>query len=142
MRTRFDIFPGQGVVEIAFGSSPVAVRAAVGSEYELFRRSPDEAFPSDYFRALGTFAYYDPPGRLAALEFGRPSAPHLNGTDLLAIPFSDARQILRSLDPAAVEDRTSIISKKVGAGLYAPTAKEDASQPCESVIVFSDGYYD
>jgi hypothetical protein len=88
------------------------------------------------------FAYYDKHGRLEAVEFAPPANPMLDGVELLRISHETVMSTLRAKDPVLEQDRDGALSHAVGIGLYAPTAEDDPTKPCESIIAFRPGYYD
>jgi hypothetical protein len=137
----YRIVPLQGVDELKFGNSVDDVRSRLGSEFKSFKRSQDMAIPCDCFKKLGVIIYYKSTGELEALEFTPVANPIFDGVELLKIPFAEARALLRARDPALEEDAEGAVSHAVGIGLYAPAAEADPTAPCESVIVFSEGYY-
>jgi hypothetical protein len=138
----FEINPTRGVNQVEFGASPDAVRKSIGSPAKpSASRAKSPAFPADYFADEGLFAYYSAQGVLEALEFARPAEPVFHGANFLGMPFSQARDMLRSIDPDIEEDADSVTSHRCGVGVWAPLAKDEPAAPCESVIAFCEGYY-
>ena len=71
-----------------------------------------------------------------------PAAPTLDGIDLLAISFPQAKQLLRLKGGPITEGFEDAQSDSLGIGLWAPKSTEDPSARCETVIIFRRGYYD
>jgi hypothetical protein len=85
---KFEIVPPQGVRGIKFGSSIEKIRRQFGPGFQPFKRSLDNAVPSDYYPNLGLFAYYKKSGELEAVEFERPIHVMFDGMDLLKVSFN------------------------------------------------------
>jgi hypothetical protein len=138
----FEIKPFIGAGTIEFGMSPSEVKSQIPATSVLFKRTAEDEFPSDYFKTEGVFAYYDKHGKLDAIEFATPSNPLLDGLALLQVSCDLVKSTLRAKDPALEEDAAGATSNAVGVGLYAPSAAERPTEPCEAIIVFRKGYYD
>jgi len=138
----YDIKPFKGIGNIKFGATPTEVRKILGEEFKSFKRSPTAAFPCDYFPHVGVFAYYTAAGTLEAIEFASPAVPLLDGVNLLSIGLDAAKSLLRGKGGELEEDAGTLIAKSIGISLYAPNIKENPNTPCESILVFADGYYD
>lgn len=138
---RHTIKPLKGIDSIEFGMTPEQVRGLLGAEFKSFKRTPTAGFPSDYFPALGVFAYYDQSGALEAIELASPATPLLDGVNLLGIGFDDLKTTLRARDAELEVESDGAIAHAHGVGVYAPNAKHDPKANCESVIVFRIGYY-
>ncbi|WP_068953376.1 hypothetical protein [Pararhizobium polonicum] len=95
----FEIHSHQGVGEIRFGMTRSEVHAALGVEFESFKRSSQDAHPSDHFIGLGCFVYYGDSGRVDAVEFLEPAEPTLNGVNLLSFGFTDLIRQITKIDP-------------------------------------------
>lgn len=139
---KFEIVPPQGVRGIKFGSSIEKIRRQFGPGFQPFKRSLDNAVPSDYYPNLGLFAYYKKSGELEAVEFERPIHVMFDGMDLLKVSFNTVRTHLRSRDKELEEDYDSVTSYALGIGVWAPEKQEHPLKRCERVIVFPKGYYD
>jgi hypothetical protein len=137
----FEINPLKGVGALEFGMSSAQVRGVLNVEFESFKRSPAAAFPCDHFPNLGIFGYYTEEGRLEALEFALPARILLDGRNLLSVGFDAATSLLEAKDEKLERDVDMVIAHAVGVSLYAPLAKENPGSPCESVLVFAEGYY-
>jgi hypothetical protein len=87
------------------------------------------------------FFYYDSDGRLDAAEFTRPSRPIVKNRDLLGLAYGEAVAFLVSLDTQVEKQADGAIAYQLGVSIYAPLAKDDASAPVETVLVFRPGYY-
>jgi hypothetical protein len=131
---RFDLHPRRGAGDLQFGMSQAEVRGIVKQPFEFFRRGGVE--PTDVFESAGLFAIYDDQDRLEALEFATPAAPTLDGIDLLAVPFTRAKQLLRLRGGPIEEDGEGAQSDRLGIGLWAPNFDEDPSARCEAVSIF------
>ena len=130
-----------GAGSINFGMSPSEVRALLGGNFKSFKKTSNAEYPCDYYESLGIFVYYKLPGIVEALEFAEPADPVFNGRSLLKLSFEDLKSMLLDMDKNLEIESDSLISYKLGIGVYAPDADEDASLPVESVIAFEDGYY-
>jgi hypothetical protein len=67
----------------------------------------------------------------------------LGGVCLLSVGGAEAWEILRRLDPQAIEDdNNSLISTKLCVSIFAPHIEEDATEPATNVMVFRPDYMD
>lgn len=139
---KFEITSNVGVGPVSFGMPPAAVRNALGVPFESFKRTPQSAYPLDSFPSLNLFVYYTAEGKVEAVEFGAPAIPLLNGENLLEMGFSDVVSFVSKRDANVVVEDDGFTSKLLGVGGYAPFAADSPSEPPESIIVFSKGYYD
>ncbi|HWU00037.1 MAG TPA: hypothetical protein VN229_20535 [Terriglobales bacterium] len=139
---KFDILPLKGIGEVEFGMHCDVARRLMRGEFRSFKRTPEAAFPSDYFRLEGVFFYYDSDGCLEAIEFASPAKVMVRGSSLLGMPFNEALEILTSLDGKVEKEIDGAVAHQLGVTIYAPLAKEDAAAPVESVLAFKSGYYD
>jgi len=135
------ISPLKGVGQIDFGMSPKEVRSNIGSDPKSFKRTPQSAFPCDYFASEGAFFYYDSDGRLEAVEFAPPARPTIDNLSIIGLGFSEAVAMLSRLDTHVEREVDGAIAHQLGISIYAPLAKDDPSAPVESVIAFRPGYY-
>lgn len=138
----FEIHSHQGAGPVRFGMTATEVRAALGVEYETFKRSPEDAHPTDYFNALGCFVYCNAGGQSIALEFAEPARPMFNGLDLLNMGFADLLKRIGEIDPEASVEVDGFTSFHLGIGAWAPAADEEPDEPAEAIIAFVPGYYD
>ena len=136
------IHPLRGVDQIEFGMTPQQTRSRMKGDFELFKRTPQVSFPSDYFPEEHAFFYYDVSGLLQAIEFAPPAQPTIGGLDLFGLTFGQAVTKLRLLDNSLEEDADGAIARRLGVSIWAPLAKDDRNAPVESVLVFRKGYYD
>lgn len=139
---KFEILSHEGVGQIRFGMPPSAVRAALGEEFESFKRTPQSVYPCDYFPKLQCFVYYNMDGKAEAVEFAEPAKPTLNGVNLLNLSFSKLVQQLRKIDPEVLVESDGLTSIQLGIGAYAPSTESEPESPPESIIVFTRGYYE
>jgi|CXWL01.1.fsa_nt_gi hypothetical protein len=137
----FSIIPLKGVGNVEFGMSPDEVRRRVGSSFRSFKRSPQAAFPCDYFDQLGMFCYYDSEGELEAVEMSSPAAPTINGIDLLKLDFETAARSLAGFGKQIKRENDGVIAYEAGVSIYAPLAKDNPTASVESVLAFRAGYY-
>lgn len=138
----FDIRANNGVGPIRFGMTPMEVRSILGPKFVSFMRTPDSVHPCDHFTDIQCFVYYDLDGRVEAVEFAEPSAPTLNGVNLLNLGFADLIMHISSMDPDVSVDSDGFTSQNLGVGGWAPSGEEEPNAPPESIIVFGRGYYD
>ena len=138
----FHISPLKGIGQIKFGMSPGEVRNQVGSEPKSFKRTPQAAFPCDYFESEGVYFYYDGNGLLEAAEFAQPAQPTVENLSLLGVGFGEAVAALSRLDTQVETEADGAIAYQLGVSIYAALAKDDTSAPVESVMAFRPGYYD
>lgn len=138
----FNIAPLRGVGNIEFNSPREEVRRLVNAPLQSFKRSFDDPFPCDYYRAMGAFFYYDVEDRLEAIEFAAPARPTVGGLELLGLGFDEACASLRTLDSDVRQEIDGAIAPHLGVSVYAPLAKDDPAAPVESVLAFRPGYYD
>lgn len=137
----YAIDPFRGVGDIEFGMRPEAVRARVSGEFQSFKRSPQAAFPCDYFPSEGAFFYYDASGHLEAIEFAAPAKPTVAGVELINLSFEQAVARLTALDKNIEAETDGAIAYQLGVSIYAPLAKDNGGAPVESVLAFRKGYY-
>jgi hypothetical protein len=138
---KFDIRSYEGVGPIRFGMTPSKVRAALGMEFENFRRGGPETYPCDYYKGLQCFVYYDDKhGLVDAVEFAEPAQPTLNGLNLLGLPFADMITRIRELDADVAVENDGFTSLHLGVGGYAPN-QDEPELPSETIIVFVRDYY-
>jgi hypothetical protein len=139
---KYEIIPNKGMNGILFGMDAQKVRTSMGTGFESFKRTPDAAFPCDYFADVGIFANYDKAGHLEAIELASPAAPALYEINLLRMRFDEALKYLKSKDPQLDQEADGAISLALGISLYAPHSAQDPNMPAESVLLFAAGYYD
>ncbi|WP_423681470.1 hypothetical protein [Undibacterium sp. WLHG33] len=137
----FVIKPLQGVDTLHFGMQVEEVRRVLGENFKSFKRTPNSAFPCDYFADIQVFAYYKFPGVLEALEFAEPANPLFGGKRLIGVSADEVKKILEAVDQSLEVDSAGMIAHQLGVGVYAPGWDEDTAQKVESVIVFEEGYY-
>lgn len=138
----FIIRPLAGFNAIEFGMPVTEVRARMGTTCESFKRTPEQAFPADYFPEDGAFFYYDVQGRLEAVELASPAQARIGEHDLLALTFKESLGCLKRLDPDTVADNSGANAPALGIGLCSPLCKADDAAPVEAVIIYREGYYD
>lgn len=76
-----------------------------------------------------------------SIEAYAPSEVELFGRKVLNVPFAQLKDWFLSLDPEAKFSTASLISERLGVGLYAPHFRKDETMPVEAVIVFGEDYY-
>ena len=79
---------------------------------------------------------------MEALEFASPAQPVFEKQSLLGMGFEAAKTLLQFKDPSLEVEADGVIAHALGISLYAPAAKENPVEVCESVLVFESGYYD
>ncbi|MFC5525611.1 hypothetical protein ACFPPA_07625 [Rhodanobacter ginsengisoli] len=139
---KYEIVPLKGLDGILFGMDARRVRALMGTGFKSFKRTPEAAFPCDYFADAGVFANYDGTGHLEAIELASPATPRLYGINLLGMGFDAAVKFLMAKDPELDQEADGAISLAMGISLYAPHAAKDPKAAAESVLLFAAGYYD
>jgi hypothetical protein len=139
---KFEIIPLQGVNDIRFGMTPEKVRRLAGADFTVFKRGHTDPHPSDHFKTLGMFCYYDANGTLEAVEFADPARPSIHGVEFLHMPFDAAKSALARLDNQFEEDLDGAIAYRIGVSIWVPLLKDDPSSPVESVLAFRAGSYD
>ncbi len=137
----FDLKPGVGAGKMTFGMSPQDVRQVMDGEPVIFRKTPSDDFPCDFFSEAGVFCYYDKSGRLNAIEFTQPARPVIGGFAFVGMEFEPAKVILASLGREIEEETDSAISFGLDVSIYSSLAKDDAAAPVETVLIFREGYY-
>jgi hypothetical protein len=137
----FEIKPLQGAGILRFGMDVVEVRSLLGGQWKSFKKTPNASYPCDHFLDANVFAYYKESGILEALEFYDGASPLLNGTSLIGLKATDARNILEGFDKLLEFDSDSITSHSLGVGVYAPGWEDEEGGIVESVIIFEEGYY-
>ncbi|WP_448112950.1 hypothetical protein [Mesorhizobium amorphae] len=136
----FDLKPGVGAGQMTFGMSPQDIRKVMDGEPVVFRRTPSDDFPCDFFSEAGVFCYYDKSGRLNAIEFAQPARPVYGGFAFVGMEFEPAKAALASLGKIE-EEPDSAISLGLGVSIYSSLAKDDVAAPVETVLIFQEGYY-
>jgi len=138
----FKIIPFIGAEDIRFGMSRRLARSFFSSNRQTFKKNLQDIVPCDYYEKEGVFLYYDQSQQLEAIEFMKPSRPHLAHCFLLEKPFIEAKQKLAQLTNELSEEADGAIAWDIGVSIYSPLAKEDPMAPVDSVLVFRKGYYD
>ena len=139
---KFDISSYEGVGPVRFSMTPGEVRAALGMEFENFRRSKENVHPADHFTSHECFVYYDDNhGLVEAVEFANPAEPTLDGLNLFSLSFEDLAARMLKLDADLQIADDGFTSLKLGIGGWAPHCVEEPKLPCEAIIVFVRGYY-
>ena len=136
----FSIIPLKGVGNVEFGMSPDEVRRRVGSSFRSFKRSPQAAFPCDYFDQLGMFCYYDSEGELEAVEMSSPAGQRLT-VSIFSNDFGSAARSLAGFGEQIKRENDGVIAYEAGVSIYAPLAKDNPTASVESVLAFRAGYY-
>jgi hypothetical protein len=137
----FQISPLKGVDSIEFGMAPSDVRRHFDSEPKSFKRTPQDAFPCDYFESEGVFFYYDREGHLEAVEFASPAQPSVENLRLLGLGLDQATTVLSRFDSEVEKEADGAIAYQLGVSVYAPLAKDNPAASVESVLAFRPGYY-
>jgi len=106
-----------------------------------FVKAPGAA-PTDAFDDLGVHVLYRGDGRCEAIELGAPSAPTLEGTAVLAVPFTSVELLVKTLDSQLEIDESGLTSYALGLAIYCPGHDENPNLLVEGVFVFERGYYD
>ena len=132
----------QSVGPVRFGMSRADVRLATGAPFYEFRKA-SAVPPIDVFETLLLHAHYDPDDRVEFVEFGGgKAAPIFRGRNLLATPFGELRDWLRTLDPEIEVDGAGLRSRKLGVALYAPAGEDEPHRLPEGASAFAAGYYE
>jgi hypothetical protein len=139
---RLVIRPYDGVGPINFGMSMQETRAAVGTPFESFKKTPIAELPTDAFDSVGVHVYYKKPGICEAVEMASPAEPIFQDRPLLGRPFAELRNWFKTIDPRIEVDAAGLTSHEFGIALYAPSAEDEPQLPVEGVLVFAKGYYD
>ncbi len=141
---KFDIHSHEGAGPVRFGMTTTEVREALGAEFKSFRRDPSsDDHPTDHFKKLGCFVYYDASGKVEAIEFAEPAEPTLGGVNLLGLGYADLVELITAQDRDVVmEEREGFTSVDLGVGCWAPDGENEPETPPVAVIVFRRGYYD
>ena len=138
----YEITPFEGVGPIKFGMTPEEVQRTLGKVPTTFMRTPQAAFPCDYFQSVGAFCYYDSDGALEAVEFGHPARPLLAALSLLGSPMNKALATLSQLDPTLAVEADGAIAYQLGVSIFAPHLKDNEAANVESLLAFRRGYFD
>lgn len=137
----YDIKSHAGVGPIRFGMKSSEIRKVMHEEPEPVDKSSN-GIPADYFRQLGIFVFYKQPGICEAVEFFGPASPTFDGQYILGQPYVEMERWIKYIDPDVILNDAGLITKKIGFGLYAPSARKKPELPVKSVIVFEPGYYE
>jgi len=129
-----------GAGDIRFGMSPDEVRAILDDESVSFMKSRSSSLPTDSFFGDSIHVFYKPPGACEAVEFYKPANPVLEGQTFVSKKFELVREWILRRDPAVEIEDGSLISYKLGVGLYVP-AIGGPDAVVESLIAFEKGYY-
>ncbi len=136
----FEIVPGRGVGPITFGMTREALREVLAVPVEPSLKSIAAA-PADFFKSLGLFVDYKPPGLCEAIEFNGPASPTFKGKPFLGTSYIDIEDWVRTIDPDIVLNDAGFKSRRLGFGVYAECARRIPDCPIEAVIVFDKDYY-
>ena len=139
----FEISSYQRVGPWKIGMSPEEVRGAVGVPSKASSKgSSSKDYPSDYFRDIPAFAYYDKNGLASAFEFAGKAHVTFKELKLLETGFSEIISQLRASDPRFEVEVDGFTSVELGIGAYAPSWQENPNEPPQGIIVFAKSYYD
>lgn len=137
------IKPKIGFNTIKFGLSRNNVRIKFkGFAISEFYRTEQSIAPVDAIDELGLFIYYNEKDECEAIEFFEPAAPIFNKKNLLKISYMELISLFKEMDDEINIESDGFTSSKFGIGSYAPNAEEDMELPCESIIIFQEGYYE
>jgi hypothetical protein len=139
------IVPHERVGPVAFGMTKDAVRSALGPPNQEFVRNPQFAPGWTEWLYDGIDVCFDPRGTCAAVGVSSPSEARLGGIALLEVSGTAAWAELRRLDPSAVVDAGSLISRRLGIAIHAPDVGSECEEPDEpalDVLAFRPDYYD
>ncbi len=129
---QFEICLNTSVNGIPFGSERAAVRAALGSKFEEFKKSKFSKNTTDDFGICHVF--YSPDDCFDAIEIF-PEVTISVDSNIIPLACSSLIAWVKGLDSEAVEDSDGIVSKKFSIGVYAP------NQVFESILFGKQGYY-
>jgi hypothetical protein len=135
----FNIFPFEGVREARFGMGPGEVRKIFGAGYKSFKKSKEDAFPTDYYEQMGVFLYYDHSAKLEAVEFALPANPQFRGIPFLHKSYVELTDTFQAETLAFSVDDDGVTLPEVGVALWFPTLKSEQTLPPESVLVHKTG---
>ncbi len=97
---------------------------------------------SFYYQKSCIMVDVDSENNAEAFELSAPYNPKLENYPFISKPFSEARVWLESHDSDMEFDGASLISRKLGIGIFASSAEKAPEEPVESIIVFRKNYYD
>ena len=140
-----EVVPNARVGPVAFGMSKDAVRSALGRPSKEFVRNPKFAGGWTEWLYEGLSVCFDPAGTCAAVGVSSPCEARLAGFSVLGVSGAAAWAELRRLDPSAVVDAGSLISRRLGVSIHAPDVETECEEPDESalnVLAFRPDYYD
>ena len=129
---QFEICLNTSVNGIPFGSERAAVRAALGSKFEEFKKRKFSKNTTDDFGSCHVF--YSPDDCFDAIEIF-PEVTISVDSNIIPLACSSLITWVKGLDSEAVEDSDGIVSKKFSIGVYAP------NQVFESILFGKQGYY-
>lgn len=129
-----------GVGDIRFGMTINEVRNTINSEATSFMKSAYSPLPTDSFNEDSIHVFYKQPGVCEAVEFYEPANPTLRGQSFVGRSFRAVRSWIEPQDSEIEIEDGSLISFKLGIGLYIPNINEPEAI-VESLIVFEKGYY-
>lgn len=135
------IEPYKSVSQIVFGSSTDDLRTILGHQYKSVNHYDSSGF-RDVYIDLGLHVHYDGVGQCEAVEISPPAIPMFFDINFLGMPFNNAKEKMRKLDPDILVNNTGFTSLKYGINVYADGVDEDPNAPIEAVLVFRKGYYD
>jgi hypothetical protein len=135
----FSIHPYIGVGPIKFGMCRKEVRETLDS-YTRDQENVALGNGTDHFEQLGLMISYSNSDECEVIEFTSPSKPHINGINLIGLPYKAALKKLHSLNASIIEDKGCIISFQYGISLWSPDRTHNG--PVKSLCVFRKGYYD
>ena len=122
--------PLTSVGPIRLGAAREAVRAAAGSEFEEFRKSPSSENTTDDY---GSFhVYYDESDTCVAVEVFPEIEVLVDGEVVFPTTLDKAAAVIPSLE----RDDDGLLSTEKSIGVYAPYGE------MESILFGVRGYYD
>ena len=120
---------------LKFGQSRADVRAALGPDFRVFRKTESEN-ETDAYNSIGVHVYYDGAHKVEFIEAFSPAELEFNGIFLLGRHIDEVVGELASLGYDAVHDDVGYNFSQLGFGL---TVNGDE---IEGVGLYRSGYYD
>lgn len=145
MNYRLNIF--EGLDGLRFGAPVGDTRSYFSEKFESYVMGESldilkDDFPTDYYREIGVFCYFNKSGNLEAIEFLSPSRPIMNEVDLLSLSVKEAIHLFIGTDPELDINATRAISKKLSIGFVFSYEDDSEDARIASFLLGCPGYYD
>lgn len=132
--SKFEIIPYEKVGNITFQMKRNAVRKLFG-EFKEFKKTKSSKSPTDDFKFC--HVYYDKDDKVNAVEFFEESELVYEEKNLFSMSYNELLKFFKENKLDYKEDDSGVTIECLGVSAYAPDKRR-----IESILVYSNGYYD